>query len=229
MKTVYVGGVKINCGKREELLLGARALVGRGGCIFTPNPAILSLAEENAEYKRVLNLADMNIPDGVGVKYILKRRGVFTDVFPGVELGELLVCGNRFAIIGGVEGRAELAGKRLCESNPNARFCFAHAGYGYDEEYLKKRIRECDADICFVCLGAPWQELLAHRLYRAVPKTLFIALGGSVDVYSGAVKRAPRIMRRLSLEWLYRCIKEPRRIRRLPGAFSFFIREFFTD
>lgn len=228
MKTVNLFGIKMALGKKSELVRLASKLVGVGGVIFTPNLQILAVADKNSEYKKILNTSSLNIPDSVGVKYLLAVGGEKTDVLPGVELGEALVFGHSFAIIGGRAGRAERAGQNLCKKHRGARFLFSFSGYGYDEQQIKEKLRLCKPDICIVCLGVLKQELFIERVRSASPKTLYLALGGSVDVYSGFVKRAPTAFRHLGLEWLYRALREPKRIRRLPRQLAFFLREFFT-
>lgn len=228
MQATTVCGVKIAVGKKSDLLSSATALIGVGGMVFTPNLQILEIARKSPEYKKLLNSASLNIPDSVGVKYLLAVGGEKTDVLPGVELGEALVSGHSFAIIGGKSGRAQRAGKSLCEKYPDSRFLFSFSGYGYDEEKVKSYLCKYKPQICIVCLGAPKQELFINRVRTSSEKTLYLALGGSVDVYSKFVKRAPPLLRRLRLEWLYRTLCEPKRIKRLFRQFVFFICEFFT-
>ncbi len=227
MKIGFVGGVRINCGKRGELLSSIQALLGVGGTVFTPNLQILATAQKNPEYKDVLNGASLNIPDGVGVKYILAASGIGTAVFPGIELGEALISSGRFAVIGGVEGRARLAGVRLCERYPSAKCVFAFSGFDIDEKKIERALSKTTPDVCIVCLGAPRQEYFIERIRGYSPKTLYLALGGSVDIYAGVIKRAPLVLRRLGLEWLYRCCRQPKRIAKLPRQISFFVHEFF--
>lgn len=228
MTEAFICGIKIACGTRDELLSLAKSLVGVGGTIFTPNPLILNIASDSADYGRLLSSSTINIPDGVGVKYILARRGVKADVLPGVELGEALVAGHSFAIIGGKDERARAACERLAAAYPDSTPLFAFSGYGYDEQMIKDALSRAKPDICIVCLGAPMQEYFIERVRHSSEKTLYLALGGSVDVYSGSVKRAPQVFRRAGLEWLYRAVKEPKRFRRIPRLISFFVREFFT-
>lgn len=228
MKISKISGVKIAAGKREELFSYCESLVGVGGAIFTPNLQILKEAYKNADYREVLNTAEINIPDSIGVKCLLGAKGVKSDSLAGVELGERLVIGRSFAIIGGRAGRAEMAGNNLCRRYPSARFLFSFSGYGYDEEKIKQSLGVNRPDLCFVCLGAPKQEFFIERVRTSSERTLYLGLGGSVDVYSGAVKRAPPLFRRLGCEWLCRCVIEPKRIRGLVGQFGFFLREFFA-
>ncbi len=93
-----------------------------------------------------------------------------------------------------------------------------HHGYfsdGPETEALLETIRESGAQILFVCLGAPRQEKWVARYRAELPSVrLFLALGGSIDVYAGEAKRAPAWMIRHRLEWLYRILKDPSRISR---------------
>ncbi len=228
MKYANVCGVKIAIGKKEELLSAAASFLGRGGVIFTPNLQLLELAQKNPDYKMLLNKSTLNIPDSVGVKYILGAGGIKTDTLAGVELGELLVEKNSFAIIGGKVGRAQRAGENFKRKYPDSRFLFSFSGYGYDEEHIKYQLCNRKPDVCIVCLGAPKQELFIERVRSSSPKTLFLALGGSVDIYSEHIKRAPIVFRRLGIEWLYRLLRQPKRIGRIGAQFAFFLREFFT-
>ena len=79
----------------------------------------------------------------------------------------------------------------------------------------KDQIRAAAADVVFVCLGAPKQELWMAKMAGKLPLGLMVGLGGSLDVFAGTVKRAPVAWQKLDLEWLYRLIKEPRRIGRM--------------
>ena len=221
-------GVNIAYGTRCELISAARALIGVGGAIFTPNPMILSIAKKNPEYAKLLSDVGLNIPDGVGVRMLLNRRGIKTAVLPGVELGELLVGGHSFAIIGGREGVARLASERLTAQHPGAECKFFYSGYGMDEDEIMRRLSEHAPELCFVCLGAPKQELFIKKVMAASAGTLYLALGGAVDIYSGRLRRAPRLFRRLGLEWLWRTCREIWRIPRLISALAFLMSECFT-
>lgn len=76
-------------------------------------------------------------------------------------------------------------------------------------------IRACAADVCFVCLGAPKQELWMAKNGPETGCSLMVGLGGALDVFAGVVERAPEAYQKLGLEWLHRLIKEPRRFGRM--------------
>lgn len=215
-------GIDIAVGKRRELLSKCAELMAVGGAISTVNPEILGEALKNRELYDALG-ASLNIPDGIGVEKALAIRGIRTERFPGVELGEALldIKPARLAIIGGCGNSAKRALNRLCRAHPLASPAFSSEGYGYTVESLIASLKRYSPDIVFVCLGTPKQEILIKRLRPFASGALFVALGGAVDIYSGEKRRAPEFLRRIGCEWLYRFIKEPSRIKRAPRIFSF--------
>ena len=103
----------------------------------------------------------------------------------------------------------------MLELHPNLRICGIADGYFKDEAPVVAKINEAKPDALFVCLGAPKQEKFMHGHRAELDVRLMIGLGGSLDGFAGTVKRAPKWMIRLQLEWLYRLIREPRRIGRM--------------
>ncbi len=204
------------------------ALDGQGEPIslFTPNPEIVELACRDPELPAILNSAGLSVADGVGVIRAARILGdPLPERIPGVELGEAMLayCAAKGKerpvwLLGGKPGVAEKAGERMKEKYPGLFVAGTADGY-FDETQSPQivgRIASSGAVLLFVCLGAPKQEkwIAAHR--ASLPGVrVFAALGGSLDVYSGEVKRAPAIFCRLGLEWLWRTLREPSRIRRL--------------
>ena len=222
MEKVNVLGIDVLAGSREELFLAAANMIGEGGAISTVNPEILYDSLKNDELRLALS-DSVCIPDGFGIERAIRSRGKFSERFPGVELGEALlsVFSARLGIIGGKQGVAERAMKNLSSRYPSITPTFAICGYSINKEGIKELLLTEKPDIVFVCLGSPQQEILIMEMKKYSDKTLFIGLGGSVDIYAGDKKRAPLIIRRLRGEWLYRIITEPKRIKRLPKLFAF--------
>ena len=216
-------GVSLSIGRSEAVLADCRALIGRGGAVFTVNSLMLERARRDTAFARTLAEADVCTVDGVGVRLALAARGVCTELLQGVELGELIVADGApsLALIGGREGIAEAAFSYLKVRNHSVRRSFIISGFGHSEEEYLALIRRHRPKLCFVCLGSPRQERFVLRARRASPKTLFLALGGSLDVYAGALPRAPRAYRTLGLEWLYRMMLEPQRFSELSRLASF--------
>ena len=226
MKSNYnLFGVDISLGTREALLSRAAALIGRGGAIATVNPEILNGALENPDLMEALR-ESLCIPDGIGVVRALKRLGCKTERLPGVELGELLLEGKgciHLGVIGGREGIAERAIQMLTARHRNVIPEFAICGYSLDYARIEAILRKKCPDVVFVCLGSPAQEIFISRMRRISEKTLFVGLGGSADIYSGEKRRAPLFFRRLGIEWAWRMISEPKRLKRLPSLVSFYV------
>ncbi len=193
-----------------------------GKIIHTPNSEIVQLCIEKNEYYEVINGADLIIPDGVGVILASKILGrpLSKGKVAGVELFEQIVAGSaedgyRLFFYGGKPGVAEQAARRLCEKYPGTNICGVLDGYGKDDARTVQTINESGADMLFVCLGVPKQEdwMRAHRAELNIK--LMGGFGGSLDVFAGNVKRAPKIFIKLGLEWFYRLCKEPKRIGRM--------------
>ena len=192
----------------------------KGYCV-TPNAEIVYEAFQDPSFRDLLNDASMVLPDGAGV--ILGARILGTPMkekVAGIEFGEeicklLAQKGGRLYLLGGKPGVAEQAGKNLSEKYPGLVICGTADGYFHDEAPVVERINQTKPDVLFVCLGAPKQERFIQRHFDALDAVLMLGLGGSLDGYAGIVQRAPQWMIRLSLEWLYRLIKEPKRLGRM--------------
>ncbi len=194
--------------------------------VFTPNSEIIEACVEDNSLYSTINAGDLVIPDGIGVVYaskILKRP--LKAKCAGYELGLEMVkysneSGAKIFFLGGKPGIAEAAQDKLLEEYPNAKFIGTNDGYfkkeGEENEAVIEKINAAAPDILFVCLGVPVQEkwILANRDKLKTVK-LCLALGGSLDGYSGNVKRAPKIFVKLGLEWFYRLICQPWRIGRM--------------
>ena len=222
MAACEILGIKIEVGEEGALFEKCLALVGKGGVICTPNPLILSASVENASLRRALLSAELCIPDGIGLRPYLRAVDKNAAVLAGVELGQRL-CERvkTVGLIGGRQGIAERAFSYLQGINPDLSPAFLLSGYGTPLSFLLERLKETKPALCFVCLGSPRQEILMHALRYYSEKTLFLGLGGSLDVYAGSVRRAPRPIRAMHLEWLYRMLCEPRRLRDLPTLLRF--------
>jgi N-acetylglucosaminyldiphosphoundecaprenol N-acetyl-beta-D-mannosaminyltransferase len=192
--------------------------------ICTPNADHVIKARRDREFRRIINSADLAIPDGMGIVYASAALG---RPLQGNVGGRLLlphVCqlaadrGWSVFLLGGQPGSAELAAKSLQESYPGLRvagtFC---PGQGFTLESEEDRraiaaIERCRPDIVFVALGAPKQEkwIAARKDICDIP--LSMGVGYAFDVVGGVIASPPAWMTRVGLEWLYRLTKEPGRL-----------------
>lgn len=220
---IDVLGVSFDNVTMEEALDRAEALIAAGGThyVVTPNAEFVQMAKKDPEFQALLNGADLVIPDGVGVVHAARILGrPLKGRVPGVEFAAGLCArlasgGGRLFLLGAKPGVAELAAARLQGEYPGLTVCGAHDGYFKEDGPVAEEIRAAQADVVFVCLGAPKQELWMVRNGAACGARLLVGLGGSLDVFAGTVKRAPVRWQKLGLEWLYRLLKQPSRIGRM--------------
>ena len=216
-------GVRFDDVSRQEAAqLGAAMLEqDQFHYVVTPNPEFILAAEKDADFRQVLNSADLVIPDGIGVVYSAKILGTpLKERVPGIEfaadmLAKLDQMGGRLYLLGAKPGVAQEAGRRILERHPNIVLCGTHDGYFKDEEAVLLEVAAARPDLLFVCLGAPKQEKWMARWGRHTGARLAIGLGGALDVFAGNVERAPVSWRKLGLEWAYRLKKEPQRAGRM--------------
>ena len=218
-----VMGVRFDNVTMDEALERAKALMAAPGAarVVTPNAEIVYEAMRDPALCRLLNGADLVLPDGAGVvlaskilKTPLKQKVAGVD-FAGRMLEILAQTGGRVYLLGGKPGIAELAAENICKQYPGLTVCGTADGYFQDEAPVVEAINRAQPDFLFVCLGAPKQELFMERHSGELQVGLMAGLGGSLDAFAGTVKRAPQWMINCSLEWLYRLIKEPRRFGRM--------------
>lgn len=206
-----------------EALDKARELMAQPGAkyVVTPNAEIVYDAMHNEELCKLINNADLVLPDGAGVvlaskilKKPLKEKVAGVD-FADNLLGVLAQTGGSAYLLGSKPGVAELAAEKMLAKHPGLTIAGMADGYFKDEAPVVEKINAAKPDFLFVCLGAPKQENFMVNHCHELDVKLMAGLGGSLDSFAGTVKRAPKWMIKLSLEWLYRLIKEPKRFKRM--------------
>lgn len=220
---VDVMGVGFDNVTMEEALDKAMTLLQTGTAHYavTPNAEIVYECMHDASFCGLINEADLVLPDGSGVvlgarllKTPLKQKVAGID-FADQLAGRLAQTGQTLYLLGGKPGIAEKAAVNLQAKHPGLKVVGTADGYFKDEAPVVERINDSEPDVLFVCLGAPKQELFMVDHQRELQVGLMIGLGGSLDGFAGTVKRAPVWMQRAGLEWLYRLLKEPRRLKRM--------------
>ncbi len=220
---VSIYGVSYNNVTLDEAAALTEGLLsdGKNHMIVTPNAEIAYMAAKDIKLGKVINSADMVVADGIGVVYASKICGTpVKQKVPGVELGERVlknaaVSGRGVFFLGAKPGVAELAAAKVSEKYPGINFVGIRDGYFKDDNEVVESINASGAEILFVCLGAPKQELWMAKNKDKLTTRLMLGLGGSLDSYAGTVKRAPDIFIKLGLEWFYRLLKEPKRFGRM--------------
>lgn len=184
--------------------------------IVTPNPEIVMMAQQDKQYKDILNNADLAIPDGAG----LKLATDIVCVSPGIDLMEQLIRmaedqGFTAGFLGGREGVAKKTTKCLLKKYPKLKITFAESGGEVDESgKLLKELKLPKCDLLFVAFGPPKQEKWIKQNLNKIPVKVAMGVGGSFDYLSGKIPRAPKWIRNLGFEWLFRLFVQPWRIKR---------------
>ncbi len=222
MKTEVLGVFFDNITMQEALDIGEGLICGeKAAYCVTPNAEMAYEALHDSDFCRLLNDADLVLPDGAGVVLGAKLiKKPLKQKVAGIEFAQNLLPiieknAKRLYLLGSKPGIAEQAAKKMLEKCPGLTICGMADGYFKDEDEVVRRINDAQADVLYVCLGAPKQEKFMHAHRKALNVKLMIGLGGTLDGIAGTVKRAPRWMIRLQLEWLYRLIKEPKRFGRM--------------
>ena len=189
--------------------------------VVTANPETLMIGEKNAEFDAVLLKESTTIvPDGIGVVKGAEMLGYeMHGRVTGVELCAHLFCaahelGKSVYLYGAKQEVLSALCERLEREFPGAVVLGAKNGYDFDSDEVFEDICEKRPDVVLVALGIPRQELLIDRYLERFDKGIFVGVGGSFDVLSGKVSRAPKLFVKLNLEWLWRIVRDPKRIRR---------------
>ena len=220
---IDVLGVEFDNLTLAEAVDRAQALAGGEGFhyVVTPNPEIVMTAQKDPAFQKVLSGAGLVLPDGIGV---IKAAAILgrplKERVPGIDvaaalMGRMAGSGTRLFLLGAKPGAAEAAAEKLRAAYPGLQICGTHDGYFQDDAPVVEAIRAARAEVVFVCLGAPKQEFWMARNGPETGAKLMLGLGGVLDVFAGAVERAPERWQRMGLEWLYRLIREPSRIGRM--------------
>lgn len=212
--------------------------------IYTPNTEIVMGAKDDEKLRELINRGDLIIADGIGLIYAsrikkkpLKER--VTGYYLSIKLLDIANENNySLYLLGGKDGVAKTAAENIKKSYPNITIAGYHHGYfkgshnGYEnhEEELKiiDDINTSNPDIIFVGLGFPKQENWIDINKKNLIGKIVIGNGGVMDILSGNTKPAPKLFEKLGLEWFYRLIKEPSRIKRQIVLPKFMLKVLFS-
>lgn len=192
--------------------------------VFTPNPEIIMEAQKDRELMKILQEADLVVPDGIGV--VLASRMLKVPKLPervgGFDLMQNVLSkikdkDIRVYFLGSKPGVAQIAAKNMQNKYPGLKIVGTRDGYftKEDEANIIQEIRELKVDLLLVGLGAPRQEKWIDKNKKQLGVKVAVGVGGSLDVMAGLVKRAPKVYQKLGLEWFYRLISNPKRAKRM--------------
>lgn len=220
---IDVLGVSYDSLTMDEAVSSALELVQKhsAGYVVTPNPEIIMLSHEVEGLGIAIDEASLVLADGIGVIYGAKILGTpLKSKLPGIDfadklMAELAKSGKSVFLFGSKPTVAEKAGEMLREKHKGLVIAGTQDGYFSDDLPIIEKINAAAPDLLLVCLGAPKQEFWMQKNRSKLSVGLMAGLGGSLDVFAGNVKRAPKIFQNLGLEWFYRLCCEPWRIKRM--------------
>ncbi len=198
------------------------------GQVVTVNPEMMAFAAKNPEFLNILNEAELVIPDGIGVQLGLKILGHNVRRIAGIEFSRKILEkyareGKPVALIGAKPHIIEKAAENLKKEIEGLKIVYLRDGYFSNENEVLEELKQSQAEAVLVALGSPKQEEFNYKGKKLMPNTLFIGVGGSFDVWSGEVQRAPKIWQKLGLEWFYRTVKDPKRFKRIFPTLPLFV------
>ncbi len=231
--TVTILGVHVDKITAADAVNKAEELLHTDGvsAIYTPNPEIVMAAYNNPEFLEILNRADLCTADGIGVVYASR---MLKDPVPERVAGFDLTCallsriaktGESVFLFGAKPGVAERAKENLEKTYPGLQVAGCRNGYftPEDDADIVAQINQSGAKLLLVCLGAPKQEQWIDSHRDKLNVNLCMGVGGSLDVFAGEAKRAPKFFIQCNLEWLYRLLKQPSRIGRYAALPKFIL------
>jgi len=215
-------GVQVSPLSYEEITqkLKQRVTQGEQSTIIAVNPEKIMKSQTDETLRDLINGSTFQIPDGVGVLLASRLKGGgITSRVTGVDMMDRLLQlsadeGYRVFFYGAKEEVVTKAIENIQQRYPSIQVAGYENGYAQDQEALVQKIQESKADVMFVALGSPKQELWIRKNKEHLPVKVFQGVGGSFDVYAGHVKRAPAPFRKTGMEWFYRLATDPKRFKR---------------
>ena len=218
-------GIGIDCIDSNEALrqIGQFIASGTPHQIVTANAEIIYQANKNEKMKNVINAAQMVTADGSGVVWASRQLGQpLAQRVTGIDLVNS-ICEQsakdkwKIYILGSAPGVADTAANNIRDRFPGCNIVGTHHGYFNEQEEAQiiAELEQLQPDVLFVALGAPKQEYWIADHIQQLNIPVAMGIGGSMDVLSGNVKRAPKWMQKMSLEWLYRLLIQPTRFKRV--------------
>ena len=227
INTVDVEGfpfLDLNQAQFVELIINERR-EGRGGWAITPNCDILRQAHADTKLRALFHSADAIVADGMPIIWASRIQG--TPLRGGRVCGSDLMhslpeqcaqSGLSIFLLGGVDGSEQRTATILKERNPALEIVGSYAPpFGFEKhpeqyEHMRAAIHAAKPDIIFVALSVPKSERLIQEIRASAPDSWWIGVGASFDFVSGTIIRAPGLLQRIGLEWLYRMTQDPKRL-----------------
>ena len=196
--------------------------------IITINPEIIALADKDKTLSDIIKNSELVLPESSGIKTALKFKGINQEQIAGIDYSKKLIqkCAELdfpIALIGAKEHVIQKTISNLKSEFPNLNIAYAHNGYFDNDTEIIQNIKDNKPKFVLCALGAPKQEKFINKCKAEYSNAVYIGIGGSFDVWAGEVERAPQIFQKAGLEWLYRTVKQPSRIKRIYKTLPMFL------
>lgn len=228
--SVELLGYSIDDYSFDEAVLKAKELIDsdKVSQVITINPEMFQTADNDSSFASIVREAEMVIPDGIGIKIGLKLTGKNVARIPGIDfakklLKEAALSNIPVAIIGSKEEVITKAIENLQNEISGLNIVYYHNGYFDNDEEIYSELKNHSPKLILIAMGSPRQEKFIYEAKKKLNPALMVGIGGSLDVWSGFVKRAPKIYQILGLEWLYRTITQPSRFKRIFPTLPLFL------
>lgn len=222
---VEILGIGVDPVTMPEALSRIESFIERGipKIVVTADASGIVAAQSDQQFRNILEKADLVTPDSIGVVWASRKVGApIVERVSGVDLVEELCklsAAKNYSLyfLGAAPGVAEKAAEASRLKYPGVNIVGTHDGYFSlaDENSVVAQIRNLKPDVLFVAMGIPKQEKFIARYLYEIAATVSIGVGGSFDVLSGMVKRAPTFVQRMRVEWLWRLIMNPNKWRKV--------------
>lgn len=222
---VEILGVQIHKVRMSDVLSLLEHMIesGERHHVMTVNPEFVMIAQRNQQFRSVLNNASLLFPDGIG---LVLASGLLGGKLPervaGVDVVEKFasIAGEkeyRMFLLGAAPGVAERAAAMLQQRYPRLIIAGTYAGSPHpsEEEEICRRINDVSPHMLLVAYGPPHQDLWIARNFYRINVPVSMGVGGTFDFIAHVIPRAPLMVRKSGLEWLYRLVRQPHRWRRM--------------
>jgi N-acetylglucosaminyldiphosphoundecaprenol N-acetyl-beta-D-mannosaminyltransferase len=197
--------------------------------IVTANPEIVIKARKDLELNKAIKNADIVTADGIGVVIAMRLYNIKINRVTGFDIVQKIFERSnknkenkyKFFLLGSNKKNIKLAQINIKRKYKNIEICGYNDGYFDDKDKIIDLINNSKTDILLIGMGSPLQEKFIFLNKKKINAKVFIGVGGTFDVLSGKIKRAPTIFQKLGLEWFYRILKEPKRILRSTAIIKF--------
>ncbi len=228
MKTTYILQVPVSITSYDEIIDTITKTIERKQkySVVSINLNKIIKANESAEVMKIIKSFDCFIPDGVSVVRASKE---INDRITGIDLFNKICdehekIGAKIFLYGAKQEIVETAKNNLIRKYNNIQIVGIENGYVKDNDYLINKINSSGANIVFIAMGSPKQERWIYENKNKLNANIFIGVGGTFDIISGKLKRAPMWIQKCGIEWLYRTIKEPKRLKNVPLQIKYYLK-----